>query len=172
MNNIDYLKYQILSFVNHIERIYNVRQLEHSVLSQILDKDDYSDYFDKAFRFLKDNSFINVGKNNSGIDTVSSLTEKGESVLKFNSWEEYLQSITLEKQIEKDPKYIDFKLKEATLKNQRFTPYASIAGLVFGLGSMVWSIMDKYNLVFVNIWIYFLTLILFTLCGIILYKKT
>nr|WP_309756064.1 hypothetical protein [Flavobacterium sp.] len=172
MENVDYLKYQILYFVNNIERTYNVNQLEESILSQILDRENYDDYFDSAFRFLKNNSFISVGKNNTGTDTVSSLTEKGETVLKFGSWEKYLQNIVLEKQKEKEIKDIDLKLKEATLKNQRFLPYTSISGLVFGLGSMVWSIMDKYHLIFVNISIYFLILILFTIGGILVYKKS
>jgi hypothetical protein len=118
MNNISFLKYQILSFVNQIERIYNVNQLESYIVAQIVDTENYDIYFKKAFRFLKDNNFINIGKNNSGTDTVSSLTEKGETVLKFNSWEEYLQNIVLEKQKEKEVKDIDLKLKEATLKKQ------------------------------------------------------
>lgn len=172
MSNINFLKYQILSFVNQTEKIYNVHQLEGSILAQILDTENYDIYFNKAFRFLKDNNFINVGKNNSGTDTVSSLTEKGETILKFNSWEEYQQNIVLEKQKEKEVKDIELKLKEATLKNQRLIPYTSISGLVFGLGSMLWSIMDKYHLIFMNISIYFFILILFTLGGILLYKKS
>ena len=172
MEKVDYLKYQILSFINHIEYVCNVRQLESMILSQILNKEDYSPYFNKAFRFLKDNDFINVGKNNSELDTVSSLTEKGESALKFSSWEEYLNNIALEKQKEDANKDIDFKLKEVTLKNERFTRYTSISGLVFGLGSMIWSIMENNNLVFINIWIYFIILIFITTGGILLYKKT
>lgn len=172
MKESGYLKYQILLFVKNINRSYNTHQLEHAIGNQIIDFENYQNYFSKAFDYLKDNSFINTGINNKGTDTVSSLTEKGEAVLKFDSWEEYIQSLELAQQKEREIKNIDFELKKTTLKNQKFMSYTSIAGLVFGLGSMIWSIMEKYDLVFVDITIYFLILISLLLIGIILYKKS
>jgi len=171
MEETNYLKYKVLSFVNHIERNYNVQQLEYAIMEQILNREDYKNYFGKAFRFLKDNNFINVGKNSNGTDTVSSLTERGETVLKFQNWEEYENNIKTEKNKDKEIKDIDFQLKKATLKNLKLTPYISIAGLVFGLGSMIWSIMEKYHLIFVDITIYFFILISLLLVGIFLYRK-
>lgn len=89
MNEENYLKYKILLFVNTMERTHNIHQLKQSVMGQLLDTENYVNYFDKSYRYLRDNGFINGGVNNSGWETISSLTEKGESVLKFDSWEDF-----------------------------------------------------------------------------------
>ncbi|MCG2793051.1 MAG: hypothetical protein L6262_05860 [Weeksellaceae bacterium] len=91
MNEENYLKYQILVGVNNITRTHNIRQLEGVIMDQILDFENYKNYYGKSFNYLKNNGFIHTSVNNSGMDTVESLTEKGEDVLKFDSWENYLE---------------------------------------------------------------------------------
>lgn len=175
MNRTDFLKYNMLVFINNIDRIYNVLQMEQSILSKIINEKNYEegdkDKLGKAYLFLKGNEFINTGVNSNGTETISSLTEKGENVLEYNSWKEYLSHKEEEKSNDKKLKKTDLKLKQTTLKNQKFLPYTSISGLVFGIGSMIWSIMDKYDLVFIDISIYFLILLILTCVGIRIYKR-
>lgn len=99
MNEENYLKYQILVGVNNITRTHNIRQLEGVIMNQILDFENYQNYYGKSFNYLKNNGFIHTSVNNSGMDTVESLTEKGEDVLKFDSWEDYLEGKQKNKQI-------------------------------------------------------------------------
>lgn len=167
----NYLKFKILVFIKDMSRTYNVVQFESKLYSAIENYEDYKKYFGKVVNGLKDEGLIYTGKNNTGTTTITGISEKGKNILRFNNWEEYEDSINLEKQKEKDLKTLDFKLKEITLKNQKLTPYISILGLVFGLGSMIWSIMDKYKLVFIDISIYFILLILFAVIGIFIFKK-
>ncbi|KAB1230848.1 hypothetical protein [Chryseobacterium viscerum] len=92
MNEENYLRHQILIGVSNITRTHNIRQLEGVIMNQISDFENYKAYYNKAFNYLKNNGFINTSVNNIGTDTVESLTEKGEAVLKFNSWEDYLEN--------------------------------------------------------------------------------
>ncbi|MDV7698000.1 hypothetical protein N6B72_13825 [Chryseobacterium soli] len=96
MNEENYLKYQILVGVNNITRTHNIRQLEGVIMNQILDFENYQKYYSKSFNYLKNNGFIHTSVNNSGMDTVENLTEKGEDVLKFDSWENYLEGKSTE----------------------------------------------------------------------------
>lgn len=171
MNEEYYLRYQILIFVKNMEHSHNTHQLEWKINQQISDFEKYKSFFGKTFNYLKNNGFIHTGKNNRGNDTVSGLTEKGETVLKFNSWEEYLQNIKSEKQKEKEIKNVDLELKKITLKNQKFLKWTSIFGLSISFVTVLLNIMEKYNLIFVNIGIYFMILFLIIGGNIVLYKK-
>lgn len=167
----NYLKFKILVFVKDMSQTHNIFQFESKLYGVMENYEDYKKYFGKAINSLKDEGLIYTSKNNTGTTTVTGISEKGKNILRFNSWDEYEDSLNLEKQKEKDLKALDYKLKEITLKNQKLTPYISILGLVFGLGSMIWSIMDKYKLVFIDISIYFILLILFAVIGILIFKK-
>ncbi|MDV7698815.1 hypothetical protein N6B72_17955 [Chryseobacterium soli] len=167
----NYLKYQILLFGKDMLHPHNTHQLDSGLYKRIENYEQYKTYFQKSFNSLKDDGYIYTSTNNTGTPTITGITDKGKQILRFNNWNEYEDSLNLEKQKEKDLKDLDLKLKEITLKNQKLTPYISILGLVFGLGSMIWSIMDKYKLVFIDISIYFILLIIFAIVSIIIFKK-
>ncbi|MCD1117906.1 hypothetical protein [Chryseobacterium turcicum] len=167
----NYLKFKILVFVRDMIQTYNIIQFEGELDNAIENYKNYKKYFEKAVNGLKDEGLIYTSKNNTGTTIITGISDKGKNILRFNNWNEYEDSLNLEKQKEKDLKALDYKLKEITLKNQKLTPYISILGLVFGLGSMIWSIMDKYKLIFIDISIYFLLLILFAILGILIFKK-
>lgn len=91
------LRYGILFFVSNMKQSHRDDQIEYFVLNQETDKENYQPLFDKSFNYLKDNGFMNVKEKNNGDNVVSSLTEKGETVLKFSSWEEYLNKEKINK---------------------------------------------------------------------------
>lgn len=110
----------ILFIVKNMQRSHNIDQLKYKVMQQIQNYEEYESFFDIAFDYLKNNGYINTGKNNIVNDTVFSLTEKGESVLEFGSWEEYLQCIKSEKQKKEEYKKVDLELKNYIEKSKIF----------------------------------------------------
>jgi hypothetical protein len=170
MENENQLRFTILKVVKKLGSL-NTTQLEQNIIHYIPNyPKDYVNLFNKAVTYLRDNAYLNTIDTNTGIK-ITSISEKGESVLNFQNWEDFEESIHNKKLKEKKIQDIDIELKEKTLKNQKFLPYTSISGLVFGLGSMIWTILDKYDLIFINISFYFIILLIFTFIFIFIYIR-